>query len=279
MTAARGATLERADSMSLLRQIYDDALEPEYEAARARGGRRPSRRSTTFVWAVVLSLFAAMLTAVWANSGAPEAVTARARLVVQVQNQTAAVDRLSEKVNQQQVAVAQLRDAALAQSLEGAGLSSSVAQLQLAAGQTAVTGPGVHVDMDDGPPTSSEPGGTDLARVLDQDVRMAVNGLFAAGAEAVAVNGQRITSLTSIRSAGGAILVGYRPLTPPYVITAIGSPATMAARFAVGADASALRDLAATYGMRFDVTSSAEVTVPGGTDATLRYAHPTKELP
>ena len=65
-------------------------------------------------------------------------------------------------------------------------------------------------------------GGPDLARVLDTDIQLVVNGLFASGAEAVAVNGQRITVLSPIRSAGEAVLVGFRPLTPPYTVTAVG---------------------------------------------------------
>ena len=187
-------------------------------------------------------------------------------------------------VNRQQARVSALRDRTLARSLEGAGLSTSVAQLQQAAGQQALTGPGVSVVLDDGPPTEADPGGVDLARVLDQDLRQAVNGLFAAGAEAVSVNGQRIASLTAIRSAGDAILVGYRPLTPPYQITAIdnttiGNPATLADRFAAGADAASLRALSATYGIRFDVTSSGQLTVPAGADVTLRYARPAKDRP
>jgi uncharacterized protein YlxW (UPF0749 family) len=267
----------RLDSMSLLRQIYAEALEPGYAAARGRAGRRDvSRRAKGVAWAVVLGLFAAALTAGWVNARTPDTVTARARLLDQVKAQTAATDRMLQAVSLRQTQVAALQDLSLARSLEGAGLSSSVAQLQQAVGQQAVTGPGVSVVLDDGPPTDAGPGAVDLARVLDQDLRQAVNGLFAAGAQAVAVNGQRIASLTAIRSAGEAILVGYRPLTPPYTITAVSDEGSLASRFSAGADAAALRSLAATYGIRFDVTPSGHLTVPAGADITLRYAHPVK---
>jgi uncharacterized protein YlxW (UPF0749 family) len=283
MTHTAVTTSPRRDSMSLLRQIYDEALDPEYVAAardRVRQGRRTgSRTAFGVVWAVVLGLFAAALAAGWVNARTPDVVTARARLLAQVKEQTTVTDRMLLSVNRKQARVSALRDRALARSLEGAGLSSSVAQLQQAVGQQAVTGAGVSVILDDGPPTETDPGGVDLARVLDQDLRQAVNGLFAAGAEAVSVNGQRIASLTAIRSAGDAILVGYRPLTPPYQISAVGDPATLADRFAAGADAAALRTLSATYGIRFDVTSSADLTVPAGADVTLRYARPAKDRP
>ncbi len=269
--------------MSLLRQIYDEALEPEYAAARRdrdrQGPDRANRTAFAVVWALVLGLFAAALAAGWFNARTPDAVTARARLVAEVKQQTTATDQMLRSVNRQQARVSALRDRALARSLEGAGLSSSVTQLQRAVGQQAVTGAGVSVVLDDGPPAEADGGGVDLSRVLDQDLRQAVNGLFAAGAEAVSVNGQRIASLTAIRSAGDAILVGYRPLTPPYQITAIGDPATLAERFAAGADAASLKALAATYGIRFDVTSSGQLTVPAGADVTLRYARAAKARP
>ena len=87
--------------------------------------------------------------------------------------------------------------------------------------------------------------------MLDRDLQTVVNGLWAAGAEAVAVNGQRLTALSAIRSAGDAILVDYRPLTRPYVVTAIGDPATLQAAVRRGARRPALRTLQQTYGIRY----------------------------
>ena len=49
--------------------------------------------------------------------------------------------------------------------------------------------------------------------MLDRDLQVIVNGLWAAGAEAIAVNGQRLTACSAIRSAGEAILVDFRPLS------------------------------------------------------------------
>ena len=274
MTTTGAGGSARVDSMSLLRQIYDEALEPEYALARARSARPRRRGSTGAVWAVVLLLFGVAVATTWLDvrRSSPEALGARAQLVAQVGEQTRANDRLAATVDRQQAALAALQNRALAQTLEGAGLTRSVAALEQAAGLSSVSGPGLRVQLSDGPPAVTQPGGPDLARVLDQDIRQAVNGLFAAGAQAVAVNGQRVTSLTSVRSAGGAVLVDYRPLTPPYEIVAAGDPATMAARFAEGADAADLRGLADAYGIGFDVTSLDQVTVPAATGVTLRYA-------
>ena len=114
-----------------------------------------------------------------------------------------------------------------------------------------------------------------LDRVLDRDLQSVVNGLWAAGAEAVAVNGQRLTALSAIRSAGDAILVDYRPLTRPYVVVAIGDPRTIAGavRFSGGPAGPGLRTLQQTYGMqvRRSTASTASRSRPRRR-SQLRYA-------
>ena len=96
---------------------------------------------------------------------------------------------------------------------------------ELAAGTGAVGGPGLRVTVEDAPVTRADPEAADPdLRVQDVDLQVVVNGLWAAGAEAVAVNGQRLTALTAIRTAGSAILVDLAPLSSPYVVEAVGRP-------------------------------------------------------
>jgi uncharacterized protein YlxW (UPF0749 family) len=142
--------------------------------------------------------------------------------------------------------------------------------LAAAVGLAPVTGGGVEVVLDDGPPAPVGDGGPDLARVLDTDVQMVVNGLFAAGATAVAVNDQRITSLSPIRSAGSAVLVGFRPLAPPYRVTAVG-PDALTDDFLAGDARAKLRELELSYGMQVEVVPRSELTVPARADLHLRY--------
>ena len=100
-----------------------------------------------------------------------------------------------------------------------------------------------------------------------------VNGLWAAGAEAVAVNGQRLTALSAIRSAGDAILVDYRPLTRPYVVVAIGDPRTLQSRFVAGAGRAGAAHAGA--GVRHPLLGRARVgqqTLPAASPDELRYA-------
>ena len=58
--------------------------------------------------------------------------------------------------------------------------------------------------------------------MLDIDLQEVAQRALDAGAEAIAINGQRLTSTSTIRTAGGAILVDFRPVTGPYEVAAIG---------------------------------------------------------
>ena len=63
----------------------------------------------------------------------------------------------------------------------------------------------------------------------DGDLQLVVNALWAAGAEAISINGQRLGPTTAIRFAGEAVLVDFRPVTNPYEVSAIGDPDTLSA--------------------------------------------------
>lgn len=87
---------------------------------------------------------------------------------------------------------------------------------------------------------------------------------MAGGAQAIAINGVRLTSVTAIRTAGEAILVDYRPLEPPYRIDAIG-PSDLADRFSQSQAGDDLAQLGEDYGIQSEVSAADEVTVPAST--------------
>ena len=91
-------------------------------------------------------------------------------------------------------------------------------------GYVPVRGPGVRIEVD------SAPNAVPNDEIRDEDLALLVNGLWTAGAEAIAVNDQRIVALGGIRNTNRAIHVNGRPLTAPYVIEAIGDPGTLQAR-------------------------------------------------
>jgi uncharacterized protein YlxW (UPF0749 family) len=112
----------------------------------------------------------------------------------------------------------------------------------------------------------------EVSRVLDVDLQAVVNALWAAGAEAVAVNGQRLTTMSTIRTAGGAILVDFRPVTSPYEVAAIGPP-DLEQRFGRSATAGAMADLARRYGLGYSTRSEGKLNLPAAPGTSLRYAH------
>jgi uncharacterized protein YlxW (UPF0749 family) len=110
--------------------------------------------------------------------------------------------------------------------------------------------------------------------VLDLDLQELVNGLWAAGAEAVSINDLRLTARTAIRSAGEAILVDYRPLSPPYVVRAIGDPRALEPTFADSAEGRRLSTYTTLYGLRYDLRSAGDLHLPAGSAPEPRAATP-----
>lgn len=94
-------------------------------------------------------------------------------------------------------------------------------------GEVGMRGPGAEVVLDDAPvPLGQPPAGLTLDDYIvhQQDLQGVVNALWAGGAEAMSINGQRVTALTSIRCVGNTLLLGSRVYSPPYRIRAIGNP-------------------------------------------------------
>ncbi|WP_131732763.1 DUF881 domain-containing protein, partial [Actinomadura formosensis] len=152
------------------------------------------------------------------------------------------------------------------------------ARAAAAAAALPAAGAGIVVTLADAP--RPDPAGRDRAaggRVYDQDLQVLVNGLWAAGAAAIGVNGQRITPTTAIRAAGEAILVDYRPLTGPYEVTALGDPARLRDALAGSAADRRLGALRERFGIRYEVRRTSGARLPAAGTARLRYAAPRTE--
>lgn len=97
-------------------------------------------------------------------------------------------------------------------------LYADLESARLAAGLLAVSGPGVAFRLED-----ADQAGTDTEGLVSaRDVRVVVEELWLAGAEAIAVNGERVTVSSAVLDIGGSILVNSAYLAPPYTISAIG---------------------------------------------------------
>jgi uncharacterized protein YlxW (UPF0749 family) len=116
-----------------------------------------------------------------------------------------------------QIGELEAQDPGAAESLRQ--LYADLEDARLAAGLIAVSGPGLAFRLEDGTPGA----GVD-ALVSAQDVRILLRELWLAGAEGIAVNGERLTRTSAVIDIGGSVLVNSAYLAPPYQIKAIGPP-------------------------------------------------------
>ncbi len=243
-------------------------------AAPATGLNRWVPTRTTAAAAVVLALAGALFAtaAVETHRGNAAAQRDRRQLVQQAKLQTTAVDGLQQQLSALRTQVTDARTRALSVNDRGAALLNQIKDLEPVDGVVAVEGTGVRVVLDDSP--ASRAAGSDGSGViLDSDLQLAVNGLFVAGAQAVSINGQRLTTQTAIREAGGAILVDYRPLSPPYTIDAIG-PTTLGATFTAGQTAQLFVTDHQLYGLGFTLQDHQRLTLPSAANVVVHYAQP-----
>jgi uncharacterized protein YlxW (UPF0749 family) len=163
--------------------------------------------------------------------------------------------------------VARLENRLLSRSRVGQRLQARKQRLGMLSGALPVTGPGIVITADDAPNAGAQQAG----QVLDTDLQKLVNALWVAGAEAVSINGQRVTSRTAIRGAGSAITVNYRSLTRPYVVRAVGNPDTLPARLLETEGGRAWLDLQVNFGIEFDTETRSRIVVPGSPPAPSRF--------
>jgi uncharacterized protein YlxW (UPF0749 family) len=267
-------------SMTLLAEVMERPLDPGYAAAAERrraAGSQPatpvSRLLTLVLLAVIGLLTVAAVLAL--RAPAPEATSAKDALLQRIKSETSAADRLQRANDRLRLSNDQAQAALLQLQAQGA-LADQLQQLGMVSGSLAVRGPGLRITVKDAPGSEpsagADPREQDAAaqgRVLDRDLQLVVNGLWAAGAEAIGVNGQRLTALSAIRSAGEAILVDFRPLSPPYVVTAIGPTDSMRAGFAAGSAGAYLRSLDDNYGIKSDIEGVSALSLPASSGLTL----------
>ncbi|MGC4892771.1 DUF881 domain-containing protein [Micromonospora sp. DT31] len=281
MSAARPPEGDRDPSNRVyapdfLTELFRNPLDPGYGDAAARRSagqvsrvRRALGRPVSLVLLAVIGfLFAVAYRETVAEE--PSRATARAGLVAEIKGREAETDRLTEQAERLREEVGRQRDAALSGSQ-----ASRLRNLEAGTGLARVRGDGVVVRLVDAAPDQDGVTGGDAgpSRVLYSDLQKVANALWAAGAEAVAVNGQRLTATSTIRSAGEAILVDYRPVTGPYEVQAIG-PGSMRGRFEESRAAALMREVSRTTGLSFRVKRVEGLTLPAAPQPRLRYAVP-----
>jgi uncharacterized protein YlxW (UPF0749 family) len=269
--------------MTLLTSMMERPLDPGYAAAaerRVAAGLPASTGFSTPTVVVASAVVGLLLTfgAIALRAPSTAAAKAKADLVSQIQTRRAAADRQEATLRTTQADIDRLQKEALGSQQEA--LQAELDALTLVSGSEAVTGKGITLVLDNaaGSDSTSADGNprTDAAadegKVYSKDLQVVVNGLWEAGAEAMAVNGQRLTSRSAIRFAGEAILVNYRPLTRPYRIEAIGDPASLQTNFAENDGGSYARALHDNYGIRVSMDSASSLTLPAAASLSVSKA-------
>jgi uncharacterized protein YlxW (UPF0749 family) len=136
--------------------------------------------------------------------------------------ETARVQRLQDQVAEVSAEVDELTS-----QLQGGAmgeLQDTIAALELPAGLTAVEGPGLTISLEDAPEKVRESAGDNVSNTIvhQQDIQAVVNALWAGGAEAMTLQGQRVISTTGIKCVGNTVLLHGVTYSPPYVVSAIG---------------------------------------------------------
>jgi len=233
----------------------------EYEGLPPGRWTAPWPRQTVTVLMVAGALIVGFFVASAVSAGrtaAQQQHVRRDELVALIEARQARTDQLTADLEALRAEI----DAAGAQAAAGLpALRIRLASLEGATGLTAVRGPGLRVtlaDAEEACPT----GRPDDCQVQDTDLQLAVNALFAAGAEAVAVNGERLIATSAVRSAGSSVLVNYRVLASPYVIEAIGDPGRLDVQFQgaeIAHDFAVWRDV---YGLGYAVAQVKRLELP-----------------
>ncbi|HVV35533.1 MAG TPA: DUF881 domain-containing protein [Acidimicrobiales bacterium] len=163
-----------------------------------------------------------------------------------------AVGKLRSQLADEQRRVSQVNHATAANTRAEATLAAQ-------AGTSAVKGSGLRVKVSDADTIPDDAKDSEAYRISDLDLQLLVNALWGAGAEAVAINGNRVVATTSIRQAGETIVVNFRPLSPPYRIDAIGADAT---RFSRSDIAQRMRHWHTLFGLGFSAGRVDSMTLP-----------------
>ncbi|MGD1257458.1 DUF881 domain-containing protein [Mycobacterium seoulense] len=271
---------------SLLRALLSEHLDPGYAAAAAKradaapdAGRR--RRAADWLWQALAALLIATVFAAavaQARSVAPGVRSAQQLLLGNVRSAENAATTLAQRRSALSARVDDVQRRALADDAEGQRLLARLDALGLAAASTAVIGPGLKVTVTD---PGASPNLSDVSKqrvsgsrqiILDRDLQLVVNSLWASGAEAISVGGVRIGPDATIRQAGGAILVDNNPTRSPYTILAVGPPRAMRDAFDQSAGRQRLKLLEASYGVVVTVDAADGLTLPAGSIRDIKFA-------
>jgi uncharacterized protein YlxW (UPF0749 family) len=261
-------------TMPLLTLITQQSLDEDYlhvAERRSTQAPRPPQRRPHRTAAVVIAVFGLLVTiaAVQTSRNASITDASRLTLVRQITAERDAVSNLQDQIVRMRERNVGLQERLAQVTSTAQSTVARMRRLETNTGFVPVSGPGVRATVDDAP------NGDPAQAVRDEDLALLVDGLWSAGAEAIAINDQRLTTLSAIRNSGPAIHVNGRPLAPPYTVLAIGDTRTMQANLLDSTHGSEFYSLARQLQFVFELRNEDSMSLPAAPDRLLRLRHVT----
>lgn len=253
----------------LLALVTHQALEQDYrEVAERRSleGRRPSPDGNRWIMIAVIAAFGLLISVAAVQTSRNAAVddAGRATLISQIEQERAELRTRQDRVADLTRTNREMSEQLAARTTRRQQAETQLRSLQAVTGFGPVTGEGVRIVVD------GNPTGDQSQQVRDADLALLVDGLFEAGAEAIAINDQRLNALGSIRNTGAAIHVNTRPLTAPYVVRAIGDTRTLQSDLLNTTHGSQFFSLADQLGFVYTRQNEEELSLPAARRRPLR---------
>ena len=248
----------------LLTLITQESLDQDYQVVARRNaaadapaaGRRPPRTRAAVVGVVAVFGLLVSIAAVQTSRNADVDDADRQDLIRRA-------DARREAVADDQQKLSDLRDdnTSAEKTLVELGdllnrTQGQVRDLQALTGFAAVTGPGIKITLDNASYADA------TSTIRDSDLALLVDALWSAGAEAISVNGQRLTPMTGIRNVSTAIEVNRVGIAAPYTVLAIGDRSSLASDLLDTGSGLAFSSLAEQYGFQFNVDNADELRLP-----------------
>ncbi|EHQ87323.1 DUF881 domain-containing protein [Desulfosporosinus youngiae] len=155
-------------------------------------------------------------------------------------------------------------------------LNQQVREAMMNAGLIELTGPGVQITLDDSPRAATGEGDQNNYYIHEEYIREILNALWNGGAEAIAVNGQRVTTHTEVFCGGSFIQINGTRQMPPYIIGAIGDSHNLSGALKFYGWYR-LEEYQEQYGLIRKLEVLEEIRVPAGKLRNYRFAEPVKE--
>ena len=251
--------------MSLLKAILENPLDAGYGAYHdepVRGRAGVLKQTITILIAIALGIGSGIAIR---GLRAQSLSEVHSSLLSHAQQQTQQISSLDGEVSKLRAQVKELSHD------QNTNAGHQDVATNLANADTEVRGPGLKVTLTDAPGASSSRQ-SDKGQVRDQDIRMVVNALWSAGAEAVSVNGQRIGPGSFIRTAGSTILVDVTAISSPYNIEAIGNANELSLSLVRGSTGDYLSSAESLTGITLNAQSVKEMTLSARENRSTRWS-------